>query len=386
MQVLRSIVELLRQRLASRELARARRQEALGQLAEATASYLEAGSRADACRLYQIRADAAADPSERLRLLAQGIAVAPEHQADRLRKRWARLRFEQAQGRLALGQTELLALAEELEALGELTLASEAYAMGGDAEGRIRALIAAGAIERLEQELDAELSEAQAERRRRELIGRIRDLDQQGKRRKALELGRALQTLQPRQDEALAELRAIEQARLIGPRVRLEIDGCETEYVFGDEVIVGRFGTPVELLSPSVSRAHLRIRRSIHGAEVVDLGSRNGTTIGGARLETALLVRSPATLVLGGEVSLQVAPLRAGVRLKAAGIDVCLPLGPLAIGAWRLELGADGWLELCLNGTLATLHGLLISECVELCRGDEICEARAERPRLRVPR
>jgi DNA-binding NtrC family response regulator len=46
------------------------------------------------------------------------------------------------------------------------------------------------------------------------------------------------------------------------------------------------------LTDPSVSRYHLELRRTASGIEVLDLGSRNGTWIGGVRIEKAIV---PAT-------------------------------------------------------------------------------------------
>ncbi len=59
------------------------------------------------------------------------------------------------------------------------------------------------------------------------------------------------------------------------------------------EVVVGRdAGAGVRLEDPDVSRAHCRLRLTHDGAEVVDLGSTNGTTVDG--VPVACPIRSPS--------------------------------------------------------------------------------------------
>src|SRR6185312_8470758 len=62
---------------------------------------------------------------------------------------------------------------------------------------------------------------------------------------------------------------------------------------------IGR-AAPAELkvADPSLSRRHARLSREGEAVRVVDLGSRNGTWVGGRRIEDAI-VRAGDTIVLG---------------------------------------------------------------------------------------
>ena len=65
------------------------------------------------------------------------------------------------------------------------------------------------------------------------------------------------------------------------------------------ELTIGR-GAPADLrlADPSLSRRHARLSRDGEAVRVVDLGSRNGTWVGGHRIEEAV-VRAGDTIVLG---------------------------------------------------------------------------------------
>ena len=136
--------------------ASARRSEALGELAEATALYLEAGLTAEASRLYVLRADHAQSPVDRARLLQQAIGLADEQSSERLRLRRARLLVELAASeKMMLVPSELCALGEELSRLGEMSPAAEAYRLAGDTDAQAESLVRAGAVDRAERPPDA---------------------------------------------------------------------------------------------------------------------------------------------------------------------------------------------------------------------------------------
>jgi pSer/pThr/pTyr-binding forkhead associated (FHA) protein len=377
----------LRGRFAVNQLRRARRQEALGQLGEATATYLEAGALEQAVRLFALRADAASEPSERLALLAQAIDHAFEPERLVLRRRRARLLLEQVRaGMVRLVPNELVELGGELEQVDEPRLAAEAYQLAGDPDGQARALVAAGDVERLEEVLDAEQARVRGERNRHELVQQIRDLERQGKRRHAL----AIAAQQTRSDEARGDINAlvrrIEQRRLLGPSVRLVLDDGSSDLIFGRSIVIGRSDASLVIASPNVSRAHLEIRNGAFGPELRDLGSRNGTTLGGAQLSAPVRVGDGLSLMLGGEVALDVEPDPAGgVAVRVGGQRYHAPLGPLELGSFRLDIADDRWIELDTGTSHAYLAGLSVTGTLELCAGDEICERVAAAPRIRVP-
>jgi hypothetical protein len=148
--------------------------------------------------------------------------------------------------------------------------------------------------------------------------------------------------------------------------------------------VVGRAGADLVVASPSVSREHLTVRRGPRGPEVLDAGSRNGTLLGGARIDVPVSVGEGIELALGGDVPLRVSPWRSGVRLEVAGQTLHAPLGPLEIGGWKLTLGEDRWLELESTGAPALLGRLRVDQRIELCRGDELGESADGPLRLRV--
>ena len=80
--------------------------------------------------------------------------------------------------------------------------------------------------------------------------------------------------LQPR------PVRVVHQLRVVG-------DAGSAE---GDTLSIGTADdNALVLRDPAVSRYHLELRRTPAGVQVVDLGSRNGTWLGGARIERALV-------------------------------------------------------------------------------------------------
>jgi hypothetical protein len=361
---------------------RARRLEASGRLEEATDAYLAAGEPAQAARLFVLRADALPDPIERLRLLGQAKQHAQGEAALEIARRRALLAIDLVRaGTLTLVANELAELGRELERVGEPNAAAEAHARSGDRDAEARALVAAGAIERLEQVLDAEQERVRQERVRSELERRILDLELSGRRRDALDLIRR----EAPSDERLSALATeIETRRALGPRARLALDGEPYDLVFGERVMVGRAGADLVVASPSVSREHLCVRQGPNGPEVVDQGSRNGTLLGGARIDVPVSVGGGLRLELGGEVPLTVEGWGPGVRLVVAGQTLHAPLGALPVGGWKLELGADHWLELDTAGSPALMAGLRVERRIQLCRGDELRESPDAAPRLVV--
>jgi hypothetical protein len=378
--VLRTLGRLFGRRRSPDE--RARRLEASGRLEDATLAYLDAGERAEAARLYVLRADAVSDPLARLRLLGQAKNFADGQPADDIARRRARLAIDLVRtGSLTLLSSELSELGRELERLGEPAAAADAHARAGDVDAEARALVAAGEIEQLEQVLDAQQDRVREGRQRDALHQRILDLKLAGRRRDAL----AAISAEGRADERVkAVATEIETRRAQGPRVRLEIDGEITDVVFGQRIVVGRSGADLVVPSPSVSREHLSVRIGPNGPEVIDEGSRNGTLLGGVRIDVPISVGEGLELMLGGEVPLTVKPWHGGVRLEIGGQSLLAPLGPLPVAGWTLAVADDGWLELDAGAAPALLGGLRLDREIQLCRGDELREAVDSPIRLKV--
>jgi len=364
-------------------LSRARREEALGRLDEATALYLEAEAPAQAARLFALPAEAAKEPERRIFLLGQAAAHSPEDEKKSYEVRRARIALELVKtSAIELTQAEIRELGKRLELLAEPALAAEAYALGGDADAEARMLVEAGAIERLENMLDRERERDRAEIRRHEIEARVRDLVSAGRRREALVVGADSRVTDPRINDVLRE---VEGRRLSGPRVELELDGEKIQLVFGERVVIGRAGAAIVVVSPAVSREHLAISSGPNGPQVEDLGSRNGTLLRGVRVEAPVAVGGGIELALGGEVPVSIEPWKKGVRIRVASDDVCAPLGALEIDGWHIRTGTDDWIELEARAP-ACLDGLWVDGVIELCTGDAIAASGSAAPRLRVPR
>ncbi|HPC82879.1 MAG TPA: sigma 54-interacting transcriptional regulator [Thermoanaerobaculaceae bacterium] len=84
----------------------------------------------------------------------------------------------------------------------------------------------------------------------------------------------------------------------------------------GDNLVGSAPGCAVRLLEPTVSRRHAILRVGENGLEIEDLGSRNGTLVGGVRLRGTRPLAVGEPLVLGG-VSAAVEEVQAG-DLEAA--------------------------------------------------------------------
>lgn len=98
--------------------------------------------------------------------------------------------------------------------------------------------------------------------------------------------------LQPRQARVIKRLRVrVDQGRDAGA-------SCEPDG--GAAVTVGTSpDNELVLADPTVSRYHLELTRTAQGVQVVDLSSRNGTFVGGVRIERAVV--PPGTrLAIGG--------------------------------------------------------------------------------------
>jgi hypothetical protein len=409
-----------------RQAREARERENDGDLAGAAELYTEAGMGDDAARVLLLRADAEPSPERRIAFCALAAQRAESLEVRRkARGRKALLAFDTLRkSGGAFLESEVLAVARELEESGELERAADAYALGGDHEGEVRALTAAGAIERLEERLKVSETATRSQREIEQRLRRIADLDRTAERRAALDL--CLTVLRERDDTRVAEVARAIRARLLrGPVVDLEIDGELRRYALGGEVTIGRGDATIVIGSRAVSRRHLRLARGPEGVFVEDLDTRNGTNLAGlsgARVAGRLRVGDGLRLVLGAEVPCSIVPLAltadAPTPLGPASIEQCFaveiagwrylcPLGPLAIDGWQIGVepgaatplspgaspnptpeGDEGsYVVLSSEGNAARpfLGDFELARRIELCHGDELRSARGGRIRLRVP-
>ena len=374
----------------------ARARELAGDLAVAVTLYGEAGLRDEAARVLLLRADA--EPVVEKRLAFCGLAAATAESDEIRRKargRKALIAFDMLRGRGgSLLVNEILAVARELEEAGEPEHAAEAYALGGDADGEVRALTAAGAIEKLEERLRTSDAAARTSRDLELGLRRLGDLDRTAERRAALELARA--SLAERDDPRLADAARGIRARLLrGPVVELEIEGQLARWALGDEVTIGRGDSTLVVASRSISRRHLRVARGPGGVFVEDLATRNGTLLAGARLAGPLPVGAGVTLMLGGDVPCTITPLPSpapggAYLVEVGGGRYLAALGALDVSGWRVavELTPDEAYVVLSTPDGAErpyLGAFQLAARIELSHGDEIRAARGGAVRLRVP-
>jgi hypothetical protein len=371
-----------------RVLAQARAAELRGELAEAAALFAQGGRLDEASRVMLLRGDAETDLTARLRHYVQAIATAPEGSTalTHARRRRALLLLAMAADATTVPlRQDLLEAARDLEALGDPEKAAQAYARAGDVEGEARALARAGDVEKLDALLLAQQGRDREAIARRETHEQIGVLVASGRRREALQLARTSS------DDAVRDrARGIEVRRVAGDVVALSLRGRAMKLVLGSEVVVGRVAT-VAIASAAVSRQHVAVARGADGAFVVrDLGSRNGTLLRGLALAGEALVGEGIELRLGKEVPLVVQPaaeLPGAVALEIGGARYVAPLGParLDVGAWRLERGEDGWVELATDDDPPAFIGVLqLSARITLLAGDAVAVARGTDPVLTV--
>lgn len=338
----------------SRVLALARSAELRGDLVRATRLFERAGRPDEAARIRKGRA---------LAVLASATAVPVTA---------ARL-------------PELAEAAADLEALGDLAHAAEAYGRLQDVEGQARVLARSGEVERLGALLDADLAREHQALAQRGAHEEFDLLVASGRRRDAVEFARG----------SAGALRARGLAlfarRVRGTPIPLALHGRRIDVVLGERVVLGRVqGTEdglavgsVAIASAAISRRHLSIARREGEVWVRDLGSRHGTTLrqGTERpLEGEVRVGAGLELRLGAEVPLVVRPaddLPGAVAVEVAGARYVAPLGParLGIGLWRLECtrpsAVEDWIELVTDDSPpAFAGGLRLSSRVTLLAGD----------------
>jgi S-DNA-T family DNA segregation ATPase FtsK/SpoIIIE len=79
----------------------------------------------------------------------------------------------------------------------------------------------------------------------------------------------------------------------VGQKISLAViagpDSGKTFPVEKPRVVIGRAGSDVELSDAEISRAHAAVEVSDDTVTVFDLGSTNGTYVGGDRVESSML-------------------------------------------------------------------------------------------------
>lgn len=371
--------------------------ELAGDLAGAVEAYVEADLVDEAARVLLVRADAERDAEKKLAFCASAVELATDPALQtKARARKALLGFDLLKGKGgALLTSEVLSLAHELEEAGELERAADAFAMAGDQEGEVRALTAAGAIERLEERLRVSETAVKSENERLGVLRRVSDLDRTAERREAL--ATCDTWLAKHHDEKIAAAAMAIRARLLrGPIIDLVVDGERMRFALGEEITIGRGDATILVGARAVSRQHVRIFRGPSGLTVEDLGTRNGTTLAGARLAGAVAIGDGLTIKLGGEIpcSLSIVPATSAhgplVSVSVGGDRYLAAIGALTLFGWEIVERHDGGASFVAVRTPAAMSPPIVGEYqvareVELCAGDALAESRGARPRVVAP-
>jgi hypothetical protein len=369
----------------------ARRLEREGDLGGAVEAYLEANLPDEAARVLLLRGDAESSLERRIAFFEQASDTAQSPDlARRARSRKAKLAYDLVKQKGPAGKSELGHAAVELEAAGEHLLAAEAFAALGDAEGEIRALANAGAIDRLEERLARDANASRQENRRTLALRRVEDLDRAAERREALRIA----TEAGDREERIVDLaREIRQRLARGPLVELRAEGAPVLLALGEEVSLGRGDATIVVGSRALSRLHLRVFRGADGApSIEDAGTRNGTFLRGARLAGPIPVGEGIEVRLGGEIPCTLRPSGRHVSIAVAGRTYVAPLGPFRLGPLRVRLEGKGGDEHSFvvmetdDAGVAYRGPLALARKVELCFGDEIALERGGEPVMIVGR
>ncbi len=373
----------------------AERCEMAGDLDGAVRSFIDAELPDEAARVLLLRADAEPSVERRMAFCAQAARLAkdPKRLKESLGRK-ARLRFDVLRGRGNAMKSEILLAAKDLEDADENEVAADAYALVEDKEGEIRALTAAGLIERLEEKLRVSQSETRLDQAQTIGLKRVQDLDRGAERREALRLAAELRRAEGSgSDERIEELARVIRSKLLrGPIVELKVDGVVRRYALGREVTIGRGEATIAVGTRALSRVHLRIFRVDGGVFVEDSGTRNGTFLAGARISGRIPVGEGLSLKLGGDVPCRISPTHdledGGVMVEIGGLAYFAPLGELPVGRYRVGLdgpGGDDQSYVILSSSVdapAFLGELQLAPTVELCAGDAPSETRGGPPKL----
>lgn len=285
----------------SAELVRALEAEAGGDYVEAARLYASAGDRAKVAQMHLLASERAGTPALRIDELREAVRWADgdgdQAMAVRRRVAAAMLGSVRSRGLVTDGDRALLAQAATLfSSAGDAGGAGECHELLGASEAAADAYQAAGEVERLEQLLDSE-----ADRRRRAVaVGealedhrmRLRAGDASG----ALEsLEQALLTVGPQGRAALQrDIDELAVRRLPAGTLRLRSASVITIAASAPVDLGRELGCALPLRDGGISRRHARIEHAEGAWCVTDLGSKNGTTLGGMPVGRMRLVDDSA--------------------------------------------------------------------------------------------
>lgn len=322
-------------RLFSADYRAAVSAEAAGQLEQAAEHYVLAGEPAEAARVHLARAERADSRSAEIDALRDALHWAGAHAA-------LRARIQRSLGRVLLARARdegiatsrdhqrVREAAELLAAGGDFGAAGEALESIGDTQGAARAYSRGGLVERMETLMTRDEERHSRERAVREAFANYELHMRLGDR-----------------DAARDELRRCVQAAARTAEYRRLLDELESRLITGGRVALRRRGEPtltgvavgavvlgrdplceLPLRAGGVSRRHAEI--AVGGPDQAprfhlrDLGSRNGTLMGGLPVDGSMPLDGAGSFDLGDQcrVEFEVRGTPPCLRLRvASGLD-----------------------------------------------------------------
>jgi len=376
-------------RVFSSDYRRGLAAEASGDYAAAARAYALAGERAKVAEMHLLAAERAGGAEARLAQLRTGIRWADEEdEAGRtVRRRLARALLDHVRqtGVLSDSDRSLLHEAAVLFAgAGDYAGAGECHELAGDELLAAEAYQRAGEVERLEAVLGREESRRLRDGRQRDAYAEYQLHLASGARDRArAALAGAIGAVTGPDDRNLRGLlEALDARMLVDARVTLRAGGATTTYLGAFPIAVGRDpGCRLALRDPGISRRHAEIHELGGRFRLRDAGSRNGTRLGGLRLEEGgeLPLDGEGDLGLGDHCGLRFRAEPGVLRIEIVrGMDrgrvIVASSGPVEIAGGAAELRfPDGRPTLAaLGGRRLSLNGVHAGAPVQLLRDDRV--------------
>ena len=371
----------------SADLVRALEAEAGGDYEEAARLYTRAGDRPKVAQMHLLASERAGSPEQRIAGLVEAARWADDDGlaavAVRRRVANAMLVSVRARGLVTDGDRALLSHAAALfSSAGDASGAGECHELLGASEAAADAYQRAGEVDRLEQLLDGEATR----RRRAVAVGealedhrmRLRGGDPGGA---LASLEQALLAVDPAGRAALQrDIDDLMARRVSAGMLRLR-SSVSTTVVASAPVDLGRaLECALPLRDAGISRRHARIEHANGAWYVSDLGSKNGTTLGGMpvgrmAMPDACSIGIGEHCTLGVKCSADQATLTVergldrGAQLYVG--DVIVIVGVDGEGVLRARFDR-GQLRLGTVRSPLRLNGVQVTREVELLVGDVV--------------
>lgn len=313
-------------RLFDTAFRRAKRAEGAGEYRKAASGYAEADMPAEAARVLLVLAARSLATDERVRALRDALhhLEADDPSCGEVRAQIGKALLEQCQAdgvRTLEDRRRAQEAGELLEGEERFGLAASAYELLGRPEDVARCLEAGGEVERLEALLDSRNEKADEERSVQRLVREYEMALATGARLEARASLRAALDFSPG-DISLREMLTRLDGRM-PQKGSLRLVAEDTTYLFvgSPSVAMGREGA-LSLRGASLSRRHAEVRLESEEIVVEDMGSRNGTLVGGIPIGGKLRASGSVSVGLGEDVTIVVSKRGALLDMEVSeGLD-----------------------------------------------------------------